>query len=147
MGVVLHEFGHALGLGHEHQGPLANIPFITLGPNSIYLYYNTTFGWSVDKVDQEILKKYYPEQVNISGSFDSESIMLYFYPAKITENGVGGKVNQILSITDAVYLSNLYPIITNKKITPDLYYKIILGKYNTLYPEYAIDDKTGMSVL
>jgi hypothetical protein len=41
--VVLHEFGHARGLTHEHQSPAMNIPW---NRPTVLDDYRRTYGWS-----------------------------------------------------------------------------------------------------
>jgi len=67
---VLHEFGHALGLIHEHQQPSAKIPW---NEDKVFPYYNS-FGWSFQKTNRNVLS---PARVSNFGEFDPDSIMLY----------------------------------------------------------------------
>lgn len=78
---VLHEFGHALGLLHEHQNPYGNIKWnYPVVYNHYYLQ-----GWSKKDVDQNIFRKY---QTTLSNyQYDKYSIMHYPIPAKFTING------------------------------------------------------------
>src|SRR5690606_5842579 len=52
---ILHEFGHALGLFHEHLNPNANIKW---NKAKVYAYYMQTRGWTREQVDINILNKY-----------------------------------------------------------------------------------------
>ena len=74
--VVLHEFGHAMGLYHEHQNP--NQSF-TWNREVIYEYYERTHGWDAETVDGNILGKLDPSAVSAS-DFDAKSIMIYSFP-------------------------------------------------------------------
>jgi hypothetical protein len=73
-GVILHEFGHAIGFEHEHQSPVAGCDEEF---NWDYLY--TAMGWSAEEVDRNM------KRLNVSSSlsglltteFDPKSIMLY----------------------------------------------------------------------
>jgi len=73
-GVILHEFGHAIGFEHEHQSPASGCEEEFNWP---YLY--VALGWSKDKVDHNMRRL--DMSSNMSGllvtKFDSKSIMLY----------------------------------------------------------------------
>jgi hypothetical protein len=78
-GVILHEFGHAIGFEHEHQSPIGGCDAQF---NWEYLY--ASLGWSKAEVDRNM------KQFNTSSSatgllttpFDSKSIMLYSLDAQ-----------------------------------------------------------------
>jgi serralysin len=102
--VVLHEFGHALGLRHEHQNPAANIPW---NREAVYAYYSTTQSWDKDDVDNFVLN---PAQGEIRySSFDRESIMLYAIPKELTYNDFSVPWNTSLSQMDKDSISLIYP--------------------------------------
>ena len=62
--------------------------------------------------------------------------MLYPYPASTTTNGIGSKINGILSPKDVYYLNEIYPITDKygKKINED----DLLERYNYMYEKYKI---------
>ena len=128
---VIHEFGHALGLGHEHQAPekgnFKNQILWNTGPGGIYDW-GKSIKWSKEMVDQQVIARFKQTQVNDFGYFkpgsinkslleyDKYSIMLYFYPGNLTLNPLTGKAPgpgtiQIkrLSKKDVLYLNALYP--------------------------------------
>lgn len=79
--IVLHEFGHALGLKHEHQHPDAgldwNLPVV-------YREYRN-LGYSNETIYLDVLKKLDRAEVRLT-PYDRQSIMHYAFPAYITWN-------------------------------------------------------------
>lgn len=103
---TLHEFGHALGMVHEHQNPHGN-PIKWDYPR-VYSWAETTQGWDHEMTEKNILNKYANSQINGS-QFDPQSIMLYFFPGKLTTNNVGTHQNLRLSGLDVTWLGKMYP--------------------------------------
>lgn len=104
--IVLHEFGHALGLIHEHQSP------------------STGIQWDYQAVIQELtsppynctrkeIEENYFDRLAITQTqytrFDQKSIMLYRIPARWTLDGFSTPWNTTLSATDKQFISKLYP--------------------------------------
>lgn len=71
--IVLHEFGHALGLEHELRNPNARISW---DKEKVYDYYEKEFQWGIKKVDDNIFKPLEPGDKPY-GEFDRTSIMVY----------------------------------------------------------------------
>lgn len=104
--VVLHEFGHALGLIHEHQSPAAQIPW---NREAVYEYYaGPPNYWSVAQVDHNIFQRYDHTQAN-SSAFDPASIMLYPIPPEFTDGKLSVGWNRTLSPIDRDFIGQLYP--------------------------------------
>lgn len=104
--VVLHEFGHALGLLHEHQNPTVNIPW---NRPAVYRAYAAAPNfWTPDKVDINIFNTYDKTQTQYS-QFDSTSIMLYPVPKELTLGGFEVGWNSALSAIDKEYIAKVYP--------------------------------------
>jgi hypothetical protein len=101
---VLHEFGHTLGLGHEHQNPKGGIVW----NDSVVIDEMKRRGWPPQQTIHNILKKYSVDHVN-GTEFDPQSIMLYFFPASWTLNGIGTEQNRKLSETDRIFIASVYP--------------------------------------
>ncbi len=104
--VVLHEFGHALGLIHEHQSPSASIPW---NREAVYAYFaGPPNYWSRDEVDRNIFRRYSRLETN-AGSFDPDSIMLYPIPPEFTDGRLVVGWNRTLSAGDRATIAAFYP--------------------------------------
>lgn len=103
---VIHEFGHAIGLIHEHQAPTANISW---NKPEVYRYYLATQGWTKKEVDQNIFFKYSKSSTQYS-KYDKLSIMHYAIPASLLldpTQAVGW--NLYLSDIDKSFIPTIYP--------------------------------------
>jgi hypothetical protein len=104
--VVLHEFGHALGMIHEHQSPAARIPW---DKEKVYAFYaQPPNSWSRAKVDHNIFDAYDVDATNFS-AFDPESIMLYPVPDQLTVGSWSVGWNTRLSALDKDFMARQYP--------------------------------------
>ncbi|MDQ2992969.1 MAG: hypothetical protein M3R30_09160, partial [Candidatus Eremiobacteraeota bacterium] len=104
-GLVLHEFGHALGLVHEHQSPDAGIDW---NRTAAYDFFGgKPYYLSSTEVDQQILLKYQADETQFT-TFDRSSIMVYPIPAFLTNNGYEVALNLALSPTDRSFIKTLY---------------------------------------
>lgn len=107
-GTTAHEFGHAIGLAHEHQNPAGGIRWneevvireCAKSPNF----------WDEATTRHNILRKYAADQIK-GTAFDPQSIMLYFFPAEWTLNGIGTSANEVLSNLDRQFIAGakMYP--------------------------------------
>lgn len=90
--VVLHEFGHALGLLHEHQSNALQCQkeFKWEGDGNVYDYLWRTNGWNREKVDRN-LGPVGPaglvDQDAVVDRPDPESIMMYSLPKELFVRG------------------------------------------------------------
>lgn len=108
-GVILHEFGHMISLGHEHQNPEGGIVWNEeevikdlAGPPNF---------WSPEQTRHNVLRKYSADQIH-GTQFDKDSIMLYEFPGRWTLNlPEGTKGNDDLSVTDQDFANSakMYP--------------------------------------
>jgi serralysin len=104
--VVLHEFGHALGLIHEHQNPKGGIKWnrdavvadLSGPPNR----------WNLATIENNMFKKYSPSEVS-GTDVDSKSIMMYPIPAAWTLDGFSAGFNSDLSEKDKTFIRFAYP--------------------------------------
>ena len=124
VGTVLHEFGHMLGMIHEHQNPRGetidwNVPVVDY-------WAQTTQGWDASTTARNIINHYKKSQINGS-DFDSDSIMLYFFPSCLLKEGNGTHQNLRLSKTDIKWMLKMYPKSGNQDA--DYYYDKFYGKF------------------
>jgi len=100
--IILHEFGHVLGMLHEHQHPESDINW---NLSIIYNYYQKYFNWSKEMVDNNILYKYNNKDI-IKNNYDEKSIMHYDFNSLIT--GKKYERNYLLSNSDIIFLKTIY---------------------------------------
>ena len=103
--VVLHEFGHAVGLIHEHQNPLGGIKWnrdaviadLSGPPNN----------WNLDKIETNMFKHYDPTAL-VASAVDKKSIMMYPIPRAWTLDGFSTGLNSSISAIDKLVVSKAY---------------------------------------
>lgn len=103
--VVLHEFGHALGLLHEHQNPAGGINWdraavmreLSGPPNN----------WSADVIETNMFRPFSQEESNFT-RVDPQSIMMYPIPAAWTTDGFSVGLNSKLSEMDKAFIRQEY---------------------------------------
>jgi hypothetical protein len=107
-GTAGHEFGHAIGLGHEHQNPAGGIEWNEAvvirdlgGPPNF---------WPPEQVRHNVINKYSVDEIK-GTQFDPDSIMLYFFPGSWTRSGMGTEANEVLSAMDKAFVASaeIYP--------------------------------------
>lgn len=113
-GVVLHEFGHAIGLIHEHQNPTGGIQWNR--PNVIRDLSGPPNDWDLETIEHNMFRTYAAEQIN-GTALDKKSVMLYAIPSHWTLDGFQSEPNEVLSETDKRFIGDLvnYPF----PATPD----------------------------
>lgn len=105
-GVVLHEFGHALGLIHEHQSPAGGIQWnrervfqdLSGPPNH----------WDPRTIAANMFQGFDAGETNFT-ALDPRSIMMYPYPAEWTLDGFSTPLNTELSEDDKALIHKMYP--------------------------------------
>ncbi|KAJ6590188.1 hypothetical protein DFH09DRAFT_1425933 [Mycena vulgaris] len=101
-GMILHEFGHALGLLHEHQGPAAAHAF-KWDRDQVTAWYKS-LGWDERFIQDNILSTYSETEVSSYSAFDSRSIMVYRINPEFNSEGLTANINFDLSETDKAYM-------------------------------------------
>lgn len=104
--VVLHEFGHALGLVHEHQNPAGGIKWnrdavirdLSGPPNN----------WDPQTIEINMFRPIDKNESNFT-AMDPDSIMMYPLPATWTTNGFSVGLNSDLSAKDKSFIRQQYP--------------------------------------
>ncbi|MBX7111690.1 MAG: peptidase [Dehalococcoidia bacterium] len=107
-GTAGHEFGHAIGLAHEHSSPLGGMQWNE--PVVLAALAGPPNFWDPDTTRHNVFFKYSMDQIN-GTQFDPDSIMLYAFPASWTLNGVSTHANDVLSNLDREFVagSKMYP--------------------------------------
>lgn len=103
--VVLHEFGHLLGLIHEHQNPGSVIHWnrdvvireLSGPPNN----------WSLDQIEHNMFEPQDKKETNYT-TVDAKSIMMYPIPETWTTDGFSAGLNAALSATDKQFIHQQY---------------------------------------
>lgn len=104
--VICHEFGHAIGLFHEHQNPSGGICWNE--SNVIRDLSGPPNNWSESMIRHNVLNKLNPANV-VTTAWDKTSIMHYSIPASWVCNGVAIPGGTVISTTDAAFVKSVYP--------------------------------------
>ncbi len=103
---VLHEFGHVLGLAHEHANPAgapswdtAKVYASLTGPPNY---------WSKEDVDANVFDTWAQDRFPFAKPFDPLSIMAWSFPAEFTGGEQIFRSNVAVSPGDKEFVSRLY---------------------------------------
>jgi hypothetical protein len=102
---VLHEFGHALGMQHEHQHPKADIPW---NKPAVYHFYLSAYQWSKEEVDHNLFNLL-EDKLTRTTTYDPTSIMHYPIPNELTTGNWSIQKNTTLSQNDRRLMRKIYP--------------------------------------
>ena len=103
--VVLHEFGHALGLIHEHQNPEGGIQWNE--PAVFADLSGPPNNWGPDTIRHNVTDHYPAGDVSAT-PVDADSIMMYPIPASWTLDGFSADLNGDLSQADRDFIHQAY---------------------------------------
>jgi serralysin len=103
--VVIHEFGHALGLLHQHNHPLAKISWNKAAVNADLRCEPNR--WTQEMIDLNVYEAFDRSEV-ITTDFNAASVMIYTIPASWTLDGRSFMPSWKLSPGDAEKIRVLY---------------------------------------
>lgn len=104
-GTILHEFGHALGLQHEHKHPQRSFNY---NEKEVYVTCSN-LGWT-KKMCDDFKVNTYPTEGHVIFNYDLNSIMHYLvHKSELSNNdkSIGG--SRVLSTLDKIAIAKLYP--------------------------------------
>lgn len=102
----LHEFGHTLGLLHEHQSP--DQPIKWNEAQVIKDLQGPPNNWTVDMIKFNVLNPY-PLPNVITTALDKTSIMMYPIPSTWTLDGFSTPGGKVISSVDKAFIGARYP--------------------------------------
>lgn len=116
---IKHEFGHALGLLHEHQNPALKCQdqLKLTGSNNVYEYFGKPENnWTPDEVDRNLGFIGQSDPDYVQGTPDLKSIMMYSIPESVFKLGKQSPcfvpTNYEISEKDKQVIARIYPAAT-----------------------------------
>lgn len=106
---IIHEFGHAIGMIHEHQNPF-QVPFLyNTNKKDSFNIYNVFGGppnrWGEKQINDNITNLEDPSEYNGS-SFDKDSIMKYSFSKKLLVDVNKVKTGEIIIPRERIIIPN-----------------------------------------
>lgn len=101
---ILHEFGHALGLKHEHQHPDRKIKF---NEKAVFDSFFDKDNFGIGDIYHDIIEQI-PREGHLVTEYDEDSIMHYAFPPSTNEDGREYKEATELSPGDKETIRRLY---------------------------------------
>ena len=106
--VIMHEFGHVLGLQHEHGNPASTIQW---DRPAVYRNFSGPPNyWTREQIDQTIFAVWPPGYYPVHKVFDRASIMIFPLSADYLRKGRSIGSNYRLSQIDKQFAAALYPV-------------------------------------
>lgn len=102
--VVLHEFGHALGLVHEHMNPAQQVPW---NKARVIADLKRSQGWDEAKIQANMFARFEPGQI-FGTDVDAKSIMMYPIVPEWTTTGYSAPFNTVLTEADKALIHAAY---------------------------------------
>ena len=113
--IVLHEFGHALGLEHEHQSPLSECDTSAYKLAKLYKFLNKQNSWRPSMVRKKL--KILHEKGLIATRFDTDSVMYYAFPRRFyRKSNCYSTPKANLSDVDKETILQMYPKTREERI-------------------------------
>jgi serralysin len=109
---VLHEFGHVLGLQHEHGNPASTFKW---DKSTVYKEFaGPPNHWDRATVDWMIFSIWPPKYFPVHKVFDRDSIMMFSLPRHFFLDDNFTPENKTLSDLDRQFIAALYPLRTRQ---------------------------------
>jgi Matrixin len=140
--VILHEFGHALGLLHEHQNANRNFEW---NKPVVLNYYVNQLGWSANQVESALFERYGAGTEYSNRAYDRMSIMHYAIDASFTKNGVAVGNNSNISPGDKAIIAEMYPF-SNVAKPIDFAFSNISTDFNVYAADDEDEENQGMNI-